>query len=185
MRRDRDDRDGRPEHEPAEHDRQVRGASHEQRYGQREQGVLDELEEAHEMVVEQRVVEGDRAERLEREPGEEGCAGQPEPAPRAEARQPVSRGDERRRDHDDEDGHIGQTDVDGCPAEADSEVRLVALVQKEERDGTREHERSERGAVDEVTESRRRACAVERLGRHRATIGRRLRRSFRGMPSLH
>ena len=75
------DRDGGPQHEPAEHDREVRGASHEQRHGQCEKPVLDELQEAHEMVVEEGVVEGDGSEGLEREPGEEGGSGQPERAP--------------------------------------------------------------------------------------------------------
>ncbi len=138
------------------------------------------------MVVEEGVVEGDGSEGLEREPGEEGGAGQPERAPGAEAREPVSRRDHRRGDHDDQHGDIRQADVDGRRTQSDSEIGLVALVHEEERDRSREHEGAERGPLDEAAESRRRARAVERLGRHRATIGRRgLIGSIRGTPSLH
>ena len=82
------------------------GAPHEERHGDGEEPVLDELEEAHEMVVEERVVERDRAEGLEREPREERGSRDPERAggaeprdsPRATPRRRQRRGRRRRRD---------------------------------------------------------------------------------------
>ena len=62
----------------SEHERQVLGPADEEWHGQHEQGVLEELEEAHEVVVETSVVERYRAERLEGEPAEEKHPGSPE-----------------------------------------------------------------------------------------------------------
>ena len=147
------DRDGRPEHEPAEHDREVRGASHEQRHGQCEKRVLDELQEAHEMVVEERVVEGDGRKVWNASQARRAAPASQSERPARRRASPSLERDDRRGDHDDEDGDIRQADVDGRRAQSDSEIRLVALVQEEERDRTREHEGSERGRG-------RRGCGV-------------------------
>jgi hypothetical protein len=78
--RDRDG-DGCPEDERADQDPQIQGSSDECGDGHHEDGVLGELREAHEMLVEERVVQRGGPERLEREPYEERAACQPQPAP--------------------------------------------------------------------------------------------------------
>ena len=176
---------GRPEDDRTEHDGQIARASHEQRNRDREQGVLDELEVADQVVVEQRVVERRRAERLEREPREEGGAEDPERACRGEPRETSSSRCNRGRHEDDQYGEVGEADVDGRRSQTDTEVGLIALVDEEERDRRGEHQRADRLAVDEAPEARRHARVVEGLGRHRATIGTVSAGSVRATASLH
>ncbi|MBM2821687.1 MAG: hypothetical protein HW413_433 [Thermoleophilia bacterium] len=79
-------RDGGPQYEASKDDRQILHAAHEERYRKRKEGVLAELEEAHEMVVEQRVVERRRPERRESEPRQQCDRGNPEEPGRSKAR---------------------------------------------------------------------------------------------------
>jgi hypothetical protein len=176
---------GRPEDEPAEDDRQVVRPPHEQRDRDREEPVLDELQIADEVVVEERVVEGHGTERLERQPREERGADDPEKARSREPGEPRPRCRSASCDQHDRDGEIREADVDRRRADADAQLGLVSLVKEEERERGREHEGPERAAVDEAAEARPRAPAVERPGRHRATIGRGLPGSIRGVASLH
>ena len=162
-----------------------RRASHEQWNRDREQGVLDELEVAHQVVVEQRVVERRRTEGLEREPYEESGAEDPERASRGEPREPSSSRCNRGRHENDHHSEVGEADVDGRRSQTDTEVGLVALVDEEERDRRSQHQRADRLAVDQAPEARRHARAVEGLGRHRATIGTVSAGSVRATASLH
>ena len=165
------DRDSGPQDEPSQHDGQVRGAPDEERHRDREQAVLDELEEAHEVLVEERVVERDRAERLEREPREERRSAIHSQRAARSCETPV-RAAARREGDDDEDGEVGEPDVDRRRARAHAQVGLVALVEEEERDRAREDERAERSAIYDGAEPGGGVRAVRRLRRHRATIGR-------------
>ena len=77
------DRDGSPEHEPAEHDREVRGASHEQRNGQsRASAYSTSFRKLTRWSSKSESSRETGRKRLEREPGEEGGSGQPERAAR-------------------------------------------------------------------------------------------------------
>ena len=176
---------GRPEDDRTEHDGQVARATHEQRNRDREQGVLDELQVADEMVVEQRVVERRGTERLEREPREERRADDPEHPSCGEPREPSSSRCNRGGDEHDHDSEVGEADVDGRRSQTDTEVGLIALVDEEERDRRGEHQRADRLAVDEAPQARRHARVVEGLGRHRATIGTVSAGSVRATASLH
>ena len=72
-------------------------------------------------------------------------------------------------DDDDEERAVREPEVDRGRAAHDSEVGLEAFVEEDERDRRREHDRSGGAAIDES--ARRRPRALERSGRHRATIG--------------
>ena len=72
-------------------------AANEERHRNREQRVLAELEEAHEVVVEQRVVESRPAERREREPREQRDAGNPEEPGRPQPGEAEPHGGDRPR----------------------------------------------------------------------------------------
>ncbi len=175
----------RPENDGSEQDGQVARAPHEQRDRNREQGVLDELEVAHQVVVERRIVERRRPERLEREPDEQAAPTIQSVRPRAQPRKPFSgRGNRGSHEHD-RDGEIREADVDGRRSERETDIRLIALVDEEERDRGGEHERADRRAVDEASEPRRHTRAVEGVGRHRATIGTVSAGSVRATASLH
>ncbi len=170
------DADGhcRPEHDSADDDGQVARPPHEERHGDGEERVLDELQEAHEVVVEESVVERHGAERLEGEPHDERSSRDPERAGGCETRDSHLGSRDDRSDEDDDDGEIREPDVDRRRADPHAELGLVALVEEQERDRGREHQRSESVTIDEAAKARRGARAVERPGRHRATIGRSL-----------
>ena len=78
--------------------------------------------------------------------------GDPQDSSRAQARRALARRVDRGRDHDDEDGEIGKSDVRRGRAEIDRELRLVLLVEEEERNRKREEERSGGVAVDEIAQ---------------------------------
>ena len=179
------DGDRCPENEPTKDDRQVAGPPHEQRHCHREEPVLDELEKADEVVGEQRVVDGYGSKGLEREPCEESGTRDPEEPSGGEAGDSHSRRRDGGHDEDDHDCEIGEPHVDGRRADADADLGLIALVREEEWKRRREHEGTDCIALDQAPKARRRAHAVERLGRHRATIGRRLPGSIRGVASIH
>ena len=176
---------GRPEDDRTDHDGQIARASHEQRNRDREQGVLDELEVAHQVVVEERVVERRRPERLEREPASSAAPTIQSMRPAASRERPPRRGCDRGRHEHDRDSEIREADVDGRRSQTETELGLIALVDEEERDRRGEHERADRLAVDEAPEPRRHARVVEGLGRHRATIGTVSAGSVRATVSLH
>ena len=70
-----------PDNEGPEDDREVLDPPHQERHGDCEEGVLDELEVADEVVLEEGIVDRRRAKRLEGEPEEQREPGDPEDAP--------------------------------------------------------------------------------------------------------
>ena len=90
-------RDGAPEDEPAEQDREVLRPADEQRHDGHEERVLDELEVGDHVVVEERVVGRRRSHDLEREPEQEEHARDPDGASRAQPLDAVPRDEPRSR----------------------------------------------------------------------------------------
>ncbi len=179
-------RDGSPEDEATDHDRQILDAPHEERYDKGKQRVLPELEEAHQMVVEEGVVQRRRPKCGECEPHEQGAAGNPEESSRLESSDSESRGRESCGNDDHENGRIREPDVDRSGAHVDRELGLIALVEKQERQRCSENERPESVAVEEVADLGSHERALERRGRHRATIEATIAgRSLRRVRSLH
>ena len=121
---------------------------HEERHGDCEEGVLDELEVADEVVLEEGIVDRRRAKRLEGEPEEQRKPGNPEDPRRPQPARPKAYGKDEGRDDDDEHCEVREADVDRRRAELDRELRLVLLVEEEKGDGDREEDRSDGVAVD-------------------------------------
>jgi hypothetical protein len=135
-------RDPAPEDERAEHDREILCTPHQQRDGEREERVLAELREADGVVGELGVVNRGRAEELEPQPDEEQRSGDPHDAAGAQAPEAGAPRRDDRRDHDREDGDVREADVDGGRPGRDGQVRLIALVEEDERDGQGDDERA-------------------------------------------
>ena len=109
---------------------------HQERHGDCEEGVLDELEVADEVVLEEGIVDRRRAKRLEGEPEEQREPGDPGSVPPQPAR-PKAYGKDEGRDDDDEHGEVERrTSIDVEPSS--TELRLVLLVEEQKGDGNRE-----------------------------------------------
>ena len=105
----------------------------EQRYRRNEQGVLAELDEGDNVVVEERVVLRHGPDRLEREPAEQEEPGIQTARPGRRPLETVPRGDDDRGSENEHDGGVRETEVDRRGADLDAVLRLEPLV--EERNG--------------------------------------------------
>ena len=167
--RDRGRRDA-PEHERAEEDDEIVAAAHEQRDRHREERVLAELRERHEVARELVVVDRGGPQRPEGEPHQERRAEDPEPARPQERGSAESHGRHDRRDDDEKHGEIGGPDVDGRRADVDAErpPALMLLVEEDEGDRRSEDDRAEARPVrEESGDAPQRRCGRELGGRVR------------------
>ena len=121
-----------PHHEPSEEDRQVLCPAHDERHRHHEQRVLAELEIAHEMLVEQRVVGRGRPQRRERHPGKERRTDDPEPHARLQPIEPTLHYCDGRGDEYCDERDVRETNARSRRAELDTELGLEALVEKQE-----------------------------------------------------
>jgi len=158
-------RERSPEHERAEHDREVLCTAYEEGHAEREHSVLAELEEAHEMGVEVGVVERHGPEDLEREPDEERGPGDPEHPGRSQSPEPGAGRHDERGDEDREHREVGEAHVDRGRAGVDRQVRLEPLVQEEEGERGCEDERP--GGLPVEREASAKGPRPEALGRRR------------------
>ncbi len=99
-------RNGAPEHDRADENRQLPAATDEERDADGQEPVLDELDVADEVVGEERVVERGGPEDLEGEPGQESRTGDPEGPSGAKRDEAGSARGEDRSHEDGQDGDV-------------------------------------------------------------------------------